>query len=140
MDALPTIYPLNPESWEGFSMTHAPRFIMMTGGFLLGKLGWCSRHFRLCFLTGSRSCSWCFRVFQQRKPLILWNNNSSRFSFFSLLILVAIFTPVSKRVDTSITHFYFKAFFWRFNHLCCKILLLIIFKFVFYTFNNITYI
>ena len=34
---------------------------------------------------------------------------------FSLLILVAIITPILKRVDTSITYFHFEAFFGAFE-------------------------
>ena len=32
-------YPRNLESWEGCAAVRSPRCVMMTSGFLLGKLG-----------------------------------------------------------------------------------------------------
>ena len=51
VEDLPTVYPRNPESWEGCAMARSPRCVMMTGGFLLGKLGRCGQHFRLRVLA-----------------------------------------------------------------------------------------
>ena len=62
MEALSVVYPWNSESWEGCATTHSPRCVMMTSGFLLGKLGWQSWNFWLWVLTRVRSCSWRSRV------------------------------------------------------------------------------